>query len=75
MDPVPTQNNSLEVRHIPVATTDVDLLAPTPAGAHWGLQTMLTVLTQGPPFLSRNWRVTHRRPSTSGVYLTVTPVT
>ena len=65
VDPEPTQNNSPEVRHIPFATTAVDLARAHPCRCPVGPQTMLTVLTQEPPFLSRNWRVTHRRPCKS----------
>ncbi len=45
MDPEPTQNNSPEVRHIPFATTAVDLARAHPCRCPVGPQTMLTVLT------------------------------
>jgi len=57
VDPESTQNNSPEVRHIPFATTAVDLARAHPCRCPVGPQTMLTVLTQGPPFLSGNWAI------------------
>jgi hypothetical protein len=52
VDPEPTQNNSPEVRHIPFATTAVDLARAHPCRCPVGPQTMLTVLTQRSSFLS-----------------------
>jgi hypothetical protein len=45
VDPEPTQNNSPEVRHIPFATTAVDLARAHPCRCPVGPHTMLTVLT------------------------------